>query len=155
MATNSLINVGDVFSFQGVSIEDLPFDSKNINGQKVISFFPKLNTKVCDFQTLKMLEWSKKFPHITFISISTDPISVAKDWCQAHKVSNLMFVSDLKLKDFASKTGFYLDNKAILKRGLMLIDQDNVIKVLTVNEVLAQDPEYEKISAVLAYQSDF
>lgn len=149
MDNKTKIKVGDYFVFKGQLIDGHEFISNNIKSLKVVSFFPKLNTSICDMQTLRMVEWSKQFPYITFISTSMDPIEVAQKWCKAHGISNLFFVSDQKLQDFANKTNLYLENKKMLKRGLMLIDADNKIIALTVNKDFHQEPLYEVIESKL------
>ncbi len=145
MSEKTTVKVGATFIFKGQLIDNKNFSSDEIKAWKLISFFPKLNTEFCDVQTLRMLEWSKKYPHVKFISLSMDKPDVAKKWCQAHSVNNLFFVSDYQSKDFANQTDFHLDNKSILKRGFMLLDEHNKIRVLTVNKILRQMPDYDLI----------
>ncbi|WP_201736482.1 redoxin domain-containing protein [Mycoplasma sp. ATU-Cv-508] len=120
-----------------------------MNQRLVVSFFPKLNTKVCDLQTLKISELVNRYPAEKFVAISLDPISVGKEWLQVHQVKNLTLLSDAKMRDFASQTGLLTADGSMLLRGLMLIDADQRVVALSVNQDLKVAPDYQAITKFL------
>lgn len=140
------LQIGQTFIFKGKLENNQDFRSDEVPSCKVLSFFPKLNTKICDLQSLKIAELSKQFPAIKFISISMDSNQDAKAWCQKNVVENLFFVSDAYYQDFAQQSNLWFDDqKSMLSRGLILIDKNNKIIALSINENVRQEPNYDVI----------
>ena len=133
-----------VFKAEGKDHED--FYIEDIKGMKVISLFPDINTRVCDFQTQEIAKLASQHKDITFISISTDSVEVQKEWCAAKGLENIMIVSDAKYKEFQTKTNAYITKIKKLSRGFILLDEDNIIKEVFFNKEISKDPDYSLLN---------
>ncbi len=103
---------------------------KNYEGKiKVITFFPSLDTPVCDLQ---VKEFNKKA-----VGLSTDVVvlGVSKDlpfaqsrFCSENEIKNVTVVSDYKGNTFGINYGLLIKELALLARGVLIIDLDNVVR---------------------------
>lgn len=103
---------------------------KNYDGKiKVITFFPSLDTPVCDLQ---VKEFNKKA-----VGLSSDVIvlGVSKDlpfaqsrFCSENEIKNVTVVSDYKGNSFGINYGVLIKELALLARGVLIIDLDNIVR---------------------------
>ncbi|NQZ29192.1 MAG: redoxin family protein [Mycoplasmatales bacterium] len=121
------------------------WDIKDIKGKKVISLFPDINTGICDVQTQLIANLAKRRTDITFISISTDSVEIQKEWCASKGLENVLIVSDDKYKEFQKLTNLYIPKIDKLIRGFILLDEENIIRGITLNSELAEDPDYASV----------
>ena len=148
--TGTTITKDAKLAFKAIDNEEQDFDSQKLKGLKVVSFFPALNTSVCDNQTTWIAENAPKYPDVHFISISVDKPEVQKAWCIAHKFPNALIVSDYKYHDFANQTNFYIKNLEHLIRGLIIIDQNDKIIALKVTNDIVDTPDFKWLELELA-----
>lgn len=143
------IEVGKILSFQAKDKNGNDFSLKSIEGKKVISVFPALNTRVCDAQTLQITQWSREYRNISFISITNDPVDVIVNWCAAHGIDNINIVSDREYNEFANATNLYIEGWDKLARGFMILDEDNRIIAQSFKVEQSEDPDYDLVKSVL------
>jgi thioredoxin-dependent peroxiredoxin len=106
-----------------VNIKDL------IGKIKIISIVPKLNTPVCDKQTHKFSENNGGLDkEIDIITLSTNTIEDQYQFSQKAKISNLIFLSDKPDYLFGKKTGLLIDGLQVLRRTVIVADQNNIIR---------------------------
>lgn len=138
--TSNLISVGDKLQFEVTNLAFEPVKLDNFQKTTVISIFPSINTKVCDLQTTEVIELSRQYKDIRFISISLDLPSALSEWAQSHEGENMEFFSDYRLRDFGNKSGFLIDQIFLLNRGFIILDANG-----TVLEVEPNDDVHEQI----------
>jgi thiol peroxidase len=96
---------------------------------KIISVVPKLNTPVCDKQTHKLSEENGGLDkYIDIVTISTNSAEGQKEFAQKAKINNLIFLSDKPAFEFGEKTGLLMENMNMLRRTILVLDSDNIIK---------------------------
>lgn len=118
----------------------------DINGRKIISVFPMITTSVCDLQTKKILELTKKYVDLTFISISMDTLEELKKWCIENDGLNSLIWSDLKFGDFGKKTNSLIKKINKLNRGFLLLDENNNVEEVSWNSELVDTPNFDIIA---------
>tara|TARA_Y100001960_G_scaffold280749_1_gene313860 strand:+ start:37 stop:618 length:582 start_codon:yes stop_codon:yes gene_type:complete len=96
---------------------------------KIISVVPKLNTPVCDKQTHVFSETNGGLDkYIDIITLSTNTIEEQHLFAKKAKIHNLVFLSDDPSFQFGKKTGLLIEGLGILRRTVMVVDQNNIIK---------------------------
>jgi len=103
------------------------FEDKNI---KVIYTAPSLDTKVCSLQTKQLNEAAKKYPNVKFYSVTVDTPFAQERFCTANEINGLKAVSDFKYHQFGIQNGFFVKEKGLLTRALMIVDENNVVKYI-------------------------
>ena len=103
------------------------FEDKNI---KVIYTAPSLDTKVCSLQTKQLNEAAKKYPNVKFYSITVDTPFAQERFCTANEINGLKAVSDFKYHQFGIQNGFFIKEKGLLTRALMIVDENNNVKYI-------------------------
>lgn len=144
-----IIKVGNKLQFKAQNTNGTIFDISKVKGNKIISIFPALNTKICDKQTMTIARLSKEYPKTNIISISLDSPEVQKKWCLAHNEKNIRIVSDKKLMDFSNKTNLYIPKLKTLGRGIIILDKDNVVIKTLINKDMVKQPNFEEIKEFL------
>lgn len=140
-----VIKEGSTLNFKAMEPNGNIFDISKLKGVKIISIFPKLNTKVCDKQTYEMARLSSLHPNANLISISLDEQEVQRNWCLANQKENIKIVWDLKLKEFSDKTNLYIPKLKTLGRGLLVLDNDNKIIKSLINKDIAKQPNFDEV----------
>ena len=96
---------------------------------KIISVVPQLNTPVCDEQTHQFSEKNGGIDRdIDIITISTNTAEGQHQFAEKAKIKNLYFLSDNPKFEFGKKTGLLIENMRVLRRTVMVVDKDNIIK---------------------------
>ena len=105
---------------------------KSLTGKvKIISVVPKLNTPVCDKQTHKLSEENGGLDQfIDIVTISTNSSEGQMEFAKKAKINNLIFLSDKPAFEFGEKTGLLMENMNMLRRTVLVLDSDNVIKYI-------------------------
>ena len=103
------------------------FEDKNI---KVIYTAPSLDTKVCSLQTKQLNEAAKKYPNVKFYSVTVDTPFAQERFCTANEINGLKAVSDFKYHQFGIQNGFFVKEKGLLTRALMIVDENNTVKYI-------------------------
>jgi len=96
---------------------------------KIISVVPKLNTPICDKQTHVFSEANGGLDKdIDIITLSTNTIEEQHLFAKKAKIHNLVFLSDDPSFQFGEKTGLLVEGLGVLRRTVMVVDQNNVIQ---------------------------
>lgn len=143
------IQVGETLDFSATNPDFSDFKLVKNDKVKVISLFPSIDTSVCDLQTRKIAELASKFTNIEFISISLDLPPAIKKWCHANSLENLVIVSDYKEREFGKKTGLLINELKLLARGLIVLNEKNIIKYVDICSEVADMPNFDKLESLL------
>ena len=117
------------------------FEDKNI---KVIYTAPSLDTKVCSLQTKQLNEAAKKYPNVKFYSITVDTPFAQERFCTANEINGLKAVSDFKYHQFGIQNGFFIKEKGLLTRALMILDENNTVKYIEYVSEEGKEADVEK-----------
>ena len=143
------LNIGDKVEFKATNRfgEDTNFTS---NGKvTVLSIYPSINTKICDMQTQISVKNASKYPNINFTSISLDKTEEISKWCGVNSSDNITIISDRKYKEFSDMSGLKMKLIPAFKRGLIVLDQDNVITHININENVKEQVDFEWLENIL------
>ena len=117
------------------------FEDKNI---KVIYTAPSLDTKVCSLQTKQLNEAAKKYPNVKFYSVTVDTPFAQERFCTANEINGLKAVSDFKYHQFGIQNGFFIKEKGLLTRALMILDENNAVKYIEYVSEEGKEADVEK-----------
>lgn len=143
----SEIKVGDKAPyFEAVNKDMTPFDFKSLEGKlKIISVVPSVDTKVCELQTINFNEEATKHPEVVVLTISVDLPFAQQRFCVANSIENSIVVSDYQKLDFGMKYGFAIDGLRLLSRGIVVVDQNDVVRYVEYVKEVGTHPDYEKV----------
>ncbi|AJC49671.1 peroxiredoxin [Mycoplasma flocculare] len=144
-----LIEPGEKLEF---SVSDTNFDVVEFNSfgkTTIISVFPSINTKICDFQTIAIRDLSRKYPQFRFISVSLDLPSAITQWKDANAADNLEIYSDYRLRSFGFATGFLIEDVFLLNRGYLIVDADGKVLVVESNSNVHDQIDFVKLEEKL------
>lgn len=120
--------------------------------RKLISIVPSLDTGTCALSAKKFNEAAKKDPAITILCVSADLPFAQKRMCQEASVENVITLSMMRSKDFATKYGVLLTDgplAGLAARAVVVLDEnDNVLYTELVQEI-TEEPNYQKALDVL------
>jgi thioredoxin-dependent peroxiredoxin len=103
---------------------------KSLKGRiKIISIVPQLNTPTCDEQTHRFSETNGGLDkYLDILTISTNSAEGQSQFASKAKIENLIFLSDAPNYDFGKKTGLLRESFNYLKRTVIVVDQNNIIR---------------------------
>ncbi|MDF2548374.1 MAG: lipid hydroperoxide peroxidase [Anaerosolibacter sp.] len=140
------IKVGDKGPDFTVLTNDMQLYSLKDAGNKVkiVSVVPSLDTGVCELQTIHFNEEAAELGDVVILTISVDLPFAQKRFCGAKGIDKVITLSDHRDLSFGLQYGFVLEELRLLARGVIVIDQENVVRYVEyVGEVAAQ-PDYDK-----------
>ena len=117
------------------------FEDKNI---KVIYTAPSLDTRVCSLQTKQLNEAAKTHTNVKFYSVTVDTPFAQERFCTANEIIGLKAVSDFKYHQFGIQNGFFIKEKGLLTRALMIVDENNVVKYIEYVPEEGKEADVEK-----------
>ena len=117
------------------------FEDKNI---KVIYTAPSLDTKVCSLQTKQLNEAAKTHTNVKFYSVTVDTPFAQERFCTANEINGLKAVSDFKYHQFGIQNGFFIKEKGLLTRALMIVDENNNVKYIEYVSEEGKEADVEK-----------
>jgi len=135
--------------FQCLTKELTPYGLKDMEGKiKIISVVPSIDTGVCNLQTLRFNNEAEKLNNVAIATISMDLPFALSRYCGDKGINNLIVLSDHKDASFGLAYGFLIEELRLLSRGVLVIDQNNVVKYVEYVKEIATEPDYEKALAV-------
>lgn len=147
-----LVEVGDKakkFTVIDESLKPTTLD-KFAGKVKLISIFPSIDTSVCSLQTRRFNEEAGKFgDKVAFIALSADLPFALKRFCGTEGIDNLTPLSDHKDMDFGNKYGFYISELRLLARGVVIIDEQDIVQYVEIVAEIGNEPNYEAAIAKL------
>lgn len=143
----SEVKVGDqAQSFKAVKPDMTEFDFSELDGKiKIISVVPSVDTRICEFQTIRFNEEATKNPDVHVITISVDLPFAQKRFCATNGIENAIVVSDHRALDFGLKYGFAIDGLRLLARGIVVVDDKNVVRYVEYVKEVGSHPDYDKV----------
>ncbi|HHU49861.1 MAG: thiol peroxidase [Caldicoprobacterales bacterium] len=122
-----------------------PYSLKDAGSKiKIISVVPSLDTGVCEMQTLRFNNEALKLKDTVILTISVDLPFAQKRFCEAHSVENVVVLSDHRDLSFGMNYGFVMEEHRLLSRGIVVVDQDNIIRYVEYVKEVGQHPDYGK-----------
>ena len=115
---------------------------------RIISSVLSVDTDVCAQQTRRLNLEASKLNNIQIITISCDLPSALKRFCVAEGIDKIVTVSDHKETDFGIKYGFLMEEVRLLARGIVIIDQYDMVKYVEVVKETGEQPDYERVLSV-------
>ncbi|GJL49126.1 MAG: 2-Cys peroxiredoxin [Nitrospirales bacterium] len=110
---------------------------------KILSMVPQLNTPVCDEQTHRFSEQNGGLDQdVEIVTISTNSFDDQTHFADKADIGNVTFLSDSPNYDFGKTTGLLLPSHHILRRTVVVADEDNVIRYIE-NVPMSQLPSFD------------
>jgi thiol peroxidase len=139
------INVGDKApDFTALKNDLSEFKLAELEGVKLISVVPSIDTGVCELQTIRFNKEAGELENVNVITISVDlPFALGR-FCGNKGIDKAETLSDHRDLDFGTKYGFAIKELRLLTRGIVVIDQDNVVKHVEYVPEVTEHPDYDK-----------
>ena len=144
------LRVGErMLNFSAVTKNLDDWSLSDVRGIKIISVVPSLDTPVCQLQTRRFNREAVEFAGVSVITISLDLPFAQTRWCGAEGIDKVVVISDYKNREFAKQTSLLIHETKLLTRAVFVLDNCNNIKYLEYIKDLANEPNYDKIRAVI------
>ncbi|RKD33489.1 thiol peroxidase [Thermohalobacter berrensis] len=140
------IKVGDKASdFKALTKDLKPFGLGDMEGKiKLISVVPSIDTKVCDLQTMRFNEEASKLKDTVVITISMDLPFALDRYCASKGIDNAITLSDHREASFGIAYGFLIEELRLLSRGVVVIDENNIVRYVEYVDEITKHPDYDK-----------
>jgi thiol peroxidase len=139
------INVGDKApDFTALKNDLSEFKLSDVDGIKLISVVPSIDTGVCELQTIRFNKEAGELENVNIITISVDlPFALGR-FCGNKGIDKAETLSDHKDLDFGYKYGFAIKELRLLTRGIVVVDKDNVVQHVEYVPEVTDHPDYDK-----------
>lgn len=140
------INIGDKAPDFNVLTKELkPFTLNNAKSKiKVINVVPSIDTPVCDMQVRRFNQEAANLKDVEILSVSVDlPFALGR-YCGAQGIDKVITLSDHKDLSFGLAYGFVIEELRVLSRGIVVIDEKNVVRYIEYVKEVSDHPDYEK-----------
>jgi thiol peroxidase len=133
------IKIGDPAPFFRVTSQDL--NEVNLSGFndkiKVVTFFPSLDTPVCDLQVKEFNKQALNLSgDIIILAISKDLPFAQKRFCSSNDINNIQVLSDYRFSSFGINYGVLIKELNLLARGVAIIDKTDILRYFQLTEEL-------------------
>lgn len=115
----------------------------------VINPVPSIDTSVCDAQVHKFNELAGSLKDVVILSVSVDLPFALSRYCAAEGIDAVKTTSDYNHLDFGLKYGYVIEELRLLSRGLVVIDQQGIIKYIEYVKEVTTHPDYDAALAVV------
>ncbi len=109
---------------------------------RIISSMGSVDTDVCAEQTRRFNLEASKLSNVQIIAISCDLPFALKRFCAAEGIDKIITVSDHKETDFGIKYGFLIEESRLLARGIIIIDQFDMVRYVELVKEIDDQPDY-------------
>lgn len=139
------VKVGDKApAFKATKNDLSDFSLDQLKGKvKLISVVPSVDTGVCELQTIRFNQEAGKLDGVAIVTISLDLPFAQGRFCGAKGIDNAVVVSDYKDREFGLAYGFLMDEFKLLNRGIVVIDQDDVVRYVEYVSENTNHPDYD------------
>ena len=110
---------------------------------RIFSVLPSLDTPVCDAQTKRFNEESRKFQDLDVYTVSMDLPFAQKRFCNTFALDNVKMLSDHKDGSFGEAYGTLIKELRILSRAIFVVGPDNKVKYVEYVPEVSDFPDYE------------
>ncbi|HLR34772.1 MAG TPA: thiol peroxidase [Tissierellales bacterium] len=140
------INVGDKGpDFTALTNDLKPYSLKDAGDKvKIISVVPSLDTGVCELQTTRFNEEAANLGDVVILTISVDLPFAQKRFCGAKDIDKVITLSDHKDLSFGMNYGFVMEELRLLSRGIVVMDENNIVKYVEYVKEVGEHPDYDK-----------
>jgi len=142
----NMVKVGDKAKDFTVLANDLsPVKLSDFNGKiRILSLAPSIDTPVCADQTRKFNVEAAKLTDVVVLAISMDlPFALGR-FCAAEGIDAVKTLSDHKDAEFGLNYGFLIEELRLLNRGIVVIDQNGMVKYVEYVKENTTHPDYDK-----------
>jgi thiol peroxidase len=145
------IKVGDQAPDFTVLTNDMqPYTLKEAGSKvKIISVVPSLDTGVCELQTIHFNQEAADLGDVRILTISVDLPFAQKRFCGAKGIDKVVTLSDHRDLSFGLHYGFAIEELRLLARGVVVIDQENVVRYVEYVGEVSEQPDYDKALEVV------
>ena len=113
---------------------------------RIISSILSLTTSVCDRETRRFnQEASNLDDRIIILTISMDLPYTIKNWCAAAGIDRVITLSDHKAADFGKKYGVLVKEHRVLRRAIVVVNQNNSVVYSAYMPAFGNEPDYPKV----------
>ena len=143
------IREGDLFP--AIDFIDSTGIAQSLSGPgevRLISVVPSIKTKECEIQSHRLAESRSVHPRVRRITISMDPPADLSRFATSAKISNVLFLSDLKTGDFGLQTGLLMTEKNQLARAVIVVNSQGVVQYLQLVPDITQLPDIDSAIAM-------
>jgi len=122
---------------------------KDFEGKiKVLNINPSLDTGTCATSAQKFNAQVAAHPGVVVLNVSADLPFAAKRFCEAHKIDQVITLSEFRSRDFGKDYGVQFKTgplAGILSRSVVVIGKDN--KVIHTEQVAetTNEPNYDAV----------
>lgn len=130
--------------FTALATDLKPISLSTYKGKVVIiSSIPSLDTSVCDLQTRRFNEEAGKLKDVVVLTVSCDlPFAQAR-YCGDKGIENVKTLSDHKDLSFGLQYGFVIEELRLLARGVIVIDQNGIVRYSQTVAETTEHPDYD------------
>lgn len=114
---------------------------------RIISSSPSIDTDVCAEQCRRFNLEASNLGQVQVISITCDLPFALKRFRAAEAIDKIETVSDHRHTDFGIKYGFLIEELRLLARGIIIVDQSDMVRYVELVRELGEYPDYEKALA--------
>ncbi|TDT72231.1 thiol peroxidase [Hypnocyclicus thermotrophus] len=142
------INIGDKApDFVALKNDLSELRLSELEGVKLISVVPSIDTGVCELQTTRFNQEAGNLKGVNVITISVDLPFALDRFCANKGIDKAVTLSDHRDLDFGTKYGFAIKEHRLLSRGIVLVDADNIVRYVEYVSEVTNHPDYDKALA--------
>ncbi|MFA4842951.1 MAG: thiol peroxidase [Candidatus Omnitrophota bacterium] len=110
---------------------------------KVITFFPSLDTPVCDGQVKEFnIRAAGLSSDVTVLGISKDLPFAQKRFCSTFDINTITLFSDYRYSSFGINYGVLIKELNLLARGVFILDKNDILRHVQITEELTSPLDY-------------
>lgn len=121
--------------------------------KKLLNIFPSVDTPVCATSIRKFNEKAAGLANTVVLCISADLPFAQKRFCGAEGISNVVNLSLMRGRSFATEYGLNIENgplAGLTARAVVVLDADNKVLHSELVSEIAQEPDYDAALKALA-----
>jgi thioredoxin-dependent peroxiredoxin len=116
---------------------------------KLISSVFSVDYDVCARQTRRMNVEASNLDQVQIITISCDLPFAIKRFTASEGIEKILVVSDHKEVDFGIKYGFLIQEFRMLSRGIIIIDNYEMVRYVDLVKEVSDEPDYDKAMKIV------
>lgn len=139
------------FILTDVELKD--YSLKDFQGKKkLLSIVPSLDTGTCALSAKKFNEAAKANPDLVILVISADLPFAQKRFCKEEGVQNVITLSMLRSKEFATRYGVLLIDgplAGLAARAVVVLDENDTVLYSELVSEITKEPNYDAALAII------
>lgn len=111
---------------------------------------PSIDTNVCSVQTRYFNEQASALgDKVAIVTISDDLPFAQRRFCANEGIENSILVSDYRFNEFGENYGFLIKELKLLSRGIVIVDQEGIVRYVEYVKEVTNEVDYTKVLAVV------